>query len=412
MKRIFFVVLAFFTFPLHAQKTLGDGIKDLAAQITASAAKQEKQRIAVLPFHELDGPPTVLGTYLAEELVTNLFQLGNFKIVERQLLDKVMGELRIEQSGAIDAKTAKEIGRIAAVDAIVTGSITDLESFVAVNCRLIDTTTGEVFGAAQTKITKDEDVNKIMRAALLPGGTTGSGIGTSYQAAKGIASKDIGLLRVALKSVLPIKVNDRTSGGMSGIRLTFEFTNRDARRPLVVALNAEAESQNRYSSSDVVPLRSSVLDDRGSVWKLSSPDLGGLGFVRVGVHGRNGMERYSASEIVRLLQLRDDLGRDIDDPSDGTSDSGGFYWTGPRPDFFPYKDNTFISGSTTTLEPGQSATVTMSFHLEESVSGLRSTSFQFNSEIVVGIAEAGTKKSYALHNLTFDQVSLRTGGNQ
>src|SRR5438132_3850070 len=166
MKRIFLVVLAFFSFPLHAQKTLGDGIKDLAAQITASAAKQQKQKIAVLPFRELEGQPTVLGTYLAEELVTNLFQLGNFEIVERQLLDKVLGELKVEQSGAIDPSTAKEIGRVTGVDAIVTGSITDLQSFVGVNCRLIDTTTGKIFGAAQTKITKDDDVKKIMSTAV------------------------------------------------------------------------------------------------------------------------------------------------------------------------------------------------------------------------------------------------------
>jgi hypothetical protein len=53
----------------------------------------------------------------------------------------------------------------------------------------------------------------------------------------------------------------------------------------------------------------------------------------------------------------------------------------------------------------------MSFHLEESASGSRPTSFQFNSEIAVGMGEAGAKKSYTLHNLTFDQVSLRTGGN-
>ena len=162
MNRTFLIAISMLlALPLRAQKTLGDGIKELATQISTSAAKQQKQKIAVLPFRELEGQPTVLGTYLAEELVTNLFQLGNFEIVERQLLDKVLGELKVEQSGAIDPSTAKEIGRVTGVDAIVTGSITDLQSFVGVNCRLIDTTTGKIFGAAQTKITKDDDVKKI-----------------------------------------------------------------------------------------------------------------------------------------------------------------------------------------------------------------------------------------------------------
>jgi curli biogenesis system outer membrane secretion channel CsgG len=418
VKGIFLAILALFSVPLHAQKTLADGIKELATQITTSAAKQEKQRIAVLPFHELDGQPTVLGTYLAEELVTNLFQLGNFKIVERQLLDKVMGELRIEQSGAIDPKTAKEIGRIAAVDAIVTGSITDLESFVAVNCRLIDTTTGEVFGAAQTKITKDNDVKKIMTTALVPGSTTASGTGMSYQASRGIATKEVGSLRVVLKSVLPMKLNDRNGQSTNGMKCTLEFINRDARRPLVVALNAEAwrdfvESHNQYSTS-ITPLRSSMLDDRGAVWTLSAGDLGGLGFVRVGVHGRLGQEMYSASEIVKLLQVRDQIGKDEDNPSDGTSDINALpYATYCVPPcspatFFPFKGNRFVSGSTTTIEPGQSITATMSFHQEAGLtpSSARATFFQLNSEIVVAVAEGSTQKSYSLHNLTFDRVSM------
>jgi hypothetical protein len=58
------------------------------------------------------------------------------------------------------------VGKVAGVDAIVTGSITDLQSYVALNCRLIDAQTGRIFGAAQTKIVKDDDVRKIMGAAL------------------------------------------------------------------------------------------------------------------------------------------------------------------------------------------------------------------------------------------------------
>jgi curli biogenesis system outer membrane secretion channel CsgG len=174
------------------QRTLGDGIKELATQINTSATKQKKQKIAVLPFHELDGQPTVLGAYLAEELVTDLFQLGNFEIVERQLLDKVMGELKMEQSGAIDPKTAKEIGRVTGVDAIVTGSITDLQSFVGINCRLIDSSTGKIFGAAQTKITKDDDVRKIMGTKISTP-SVGGRQGPPSKAGEGSEEENVGV---------------------------------------------------------------------------------------------------------------------------------------------------------------------------------------------------------------------------
>src|SRR3982751_1705300 len=150
----------------HAQKTLSDGIKDLATQVATNIAKERKQKIAVLPFRELDGQPTILGTYISEEMVTHLFSIGGIEIVERSMVDKLIGELKLSQTGIIDTDTAKKVGKIAGVDAIVTGSITDLQSYVALNCRLIDAQSGKIFAAAQTKIVKDDDVRKIMGSPI------------------------------------------------------------------------------------------------------------------------------------------------------------------------------------------------------------------------------------------------------
>jgi TolB-like protein len=161
--RTLVVVLAFVvTQAVSGQKVIGDAAKELADQISTSATKQGKHKIAVIPFRELDGRSTVLGTYLAEELVTDLFASGTLDIVERSMLDKVMSELKFSQTGAIDPESAQHVGKIIGVEAIVTGSITDLQSYVGVNCRLINTETGRIFGAAQTKIAKDADLQKIL----------------------------------------------------------------------------------------------------------------------------------------------------------------------------------------------------------------------------------------------------------
>jgi len=391
--------------PMTAQQKLSDGIKELATQISATATRQDKQKIAVLPFRELEGQSTVLGTYLSEELVTSLFQLGNFRIVERQLLDKLLGELKIEQTGAIDPRTAKEIGRIAGVDAIVTGSITDLESSIGVNCRVIDTATGEVFGAAKTRIIKDDDVTKIMRTVLSPDGTTTRG--PTSHASSIIATRELGLLRVALKSILPSAHN--------GLRVTFDLTNRDAHETMVAALNAEAPSTDPYSYvAAPIRLRASILDDHGNTWKLAAQHLSGIGYVRVGVHGRNGQDAYDPTEISRLLRLRDQLGRSTDDPSDGiqaratsmgeggmnvTFGAGGN--TSPE-QFFPYRGNTFVSGATTPIAPGQTMTVMMTFEPEGPQSVALPIAFQFQAEMI-----AGTKSTtYTLHTLAFDRISM------
>lgn len=397
------LLVVFLAVPLFGQKPIGDGLADLATQISASAQRQEKQRIAVLPFRELEGQASVLSTYVAEELVTNLFQLGNFKIVEREFLDRILGELKIQQSGAIDPATAKEIGRIAAVDAIVTGSITDMESFVAVHCRLIDTTTGEVFGAAQTKIIKDDDVKKIMRHVI---GTEPRAL---PRATATLTTKDFGPLRVSLRSVTPAR---------NGVLCTLEFLNREARRSTKVALNAQGlqdgVDDRMRQRDETILLRAQLNDEQGGQWHLTTYGVQGIGWVRAGVHGRKGEEAYSPTEITRLLRLRETLGRDTDDPADGVTaqaDSmgeggsnitfGGGRVTSPE-QFFRNRGNRFISGATTTIEAGESLTVTL--HFARPGGWPPSSSFQFTSEIVVGIQG----EPYTLHNLSFPNLRLPT----
>jgi len=74
--------------PSSAQKILPDAVSDLSNQIAAHVAKEQKKKIAVVAFRELGGQPTVFGTYLAEELVTQLVNTGSLDLVERATLDK------------------------------------------------------------------------------------------------------------------------------------------------------------------------------------------------------------------------------------------------------------------------------------------------------------------------------------
>ncbi len=165
---VLLVLITFSTRPSEAQKLLSDGIQDLANQISESAVREKKQRIAILPLRELYGQPTALGSYLSEELTTLLVQVGKFEVVERSQLDRILSELKLDRSGLIDAETAKKVGKLAGADALLTGTVTDLANSVGVNCRVIDGLSGKILGAAQTKIAKDADVTKIL-AISVPG---------------------------------------------------------------------------------------------------------------------------------------------------------------------------------------------------------------------------------------------------
>ena len=64
-----------------------------------------------------------LGDTATDILVTELFKSGKFIIVERGQLDKVLAEQKLGQSGAIDARTAAQVGKVLGLSAIVTGSV-------------------------------------------------------------------------------------------------------------------------------------------------------------------------------------------------------------------------------------------------------------------------------------------------
>jgi len=148
--------------PLSAQVRLAAGLDTCASRIAVSVPGQGRRKIAVLPFPDANRRASALGTYISEELVTRLVNSGSFDVVERGLLDQVLGQLKLGQSGVIDPGTAQQVGKIAGVEAVVLGTITDLDTTVAINCRLIAVETGQLLAAANTRILKDDDVRRIL----------------------------------------------------------------------------------------------------------------------------------------------------------------------------------------------------------------------------------------------------------
>lgn len=161
-----FLLITFGHSLAQQEKTLSASVEDLASQIGGYIEKEQKKKIAIVPFSDLNGQVNVLGKYLAEELTTQLFKTGKLEIIERNLLDKVFQELKLGETGAIDAVTAKKLGKIAGVDAIVTGTLTDIGPLIGINCRLIDAQSGKIIAVASTKLIKDDAVIKIMSQVL------------------------------------------------------------------------------------------------------------------------------------------------------------------------------------------------------------------------------------------------------
>jgi TolB-like protein len=367
-------------------------ILELSQKISNGLTENQKRTIAVVEFADLRGNVTDFGRFIAEELITRLYETKKFKVIERQLLNKVVAEQKLSLTGMIDQTSAQKLGKLLGVDAIASGTITDLGKTLRVNARLIDTSTGEIFAVASAEIAKDDSVMTLMGAGSSVS-TTPSG--TSSQDANVIATKDIGSLRIVLKSLMPTKVNDAGGQRVNGIRCVFNFTNRETQTPIFAAMHAwpfgTVDTGYAYiAGPGQAPgnvLRTTLVDERGRVWSLYPSNVTGMSIVSAGLGDSGSL--FSPTDIPSLLQRQDEIGTNV-------SAYGRSY--------------AFVFGSTTLIPPGQTMTVIMSFaqHIQDSNSG-SPKSIEIVAEIVVGTPTTGMKKSYSLHNLAFDRLNIPGG---
>ena len=161
-------------------QSLDQRASELSQQIAKNMETGQKRRIAVLEFTDLQGQVTNFGRYLSEELITRLYDSNKFKVVERQLLNKVIAEQKLSLTGVVEPASARKLGSVLGVDAIVSGTIADRGDTLKINARLIDSETGEVFSAAATEIVKDKEVIALLSTGVTetktnsPGGSSAS----------------------------------------------------------------------------------------------------------------------------------------------------------------------------------------------------------------------------------------------
>ena len=125
-------------------------VAGLADQISESLAAQEKKKIAILPLTDLAGSRTTLGQLLAEELTNQLFirKANRFDVVERSKIDAIWEEQELGTDGWLSAESIGGVRNLVGADAILTGSIAELEDRLRINVRLMAVPSGKLFATA------------------------------------------------------------------------------------------------------------------------------------------------------------------------------------------------------------------------------------------------------------------------
>ncbi len=194
-------------------------VSTLMALVLTSAPNanaQQKKRVAVMNFEygtvqtsvmAIFGTNNDIGKGISDLVVQKLVQDGQYSVIERAALDKVLAEQNFSNSDRADPSSAAKIGRILGVDAIILGTVTQFgrddqkktiggggfggltskygiggvqtrksKAVVGITARMIDTSTAEILAAAEGFGESARSGTSLASA----GGGGGSGGGGAY----------------------------------------------------------------------------------------------------------------------------------------------------------------------------------------------------------------------------------------
>jgi len=196
------------------------GVRVAFAGLSAAApAQTSKKRIAVLNFDyatvqsdvsAIFGTRQDVGKGISDLLVDRLVTDGQYSVIERNAIDKIMAEQNFSNSNRVDPQSAAKLGRILGVDAIVIGSITQFgrddrsttvggtalggiagryglgglgqrkaKAIVGISARMVSTDTGEILTVASGKGESDRSGALLSGAGGSYGGAGGGGFDMS-----------------------------------------------------------------------------------------------------------------------------------------------------------------------------------------------------------------------------------------
>ncbi|MBS1151694.1 MAG: hypothetical protein H6Q89_3392 [Myxococcaceae bacterium] len=130
----------------------------LVILLTAAAADAPRPVVSVLYFENStgDGSLDVLRKGLADMIITDLVAWDGVTVVERAKLEAVLGELKLQQTKAIDRTTAVKVGKIVGAQYAVTGSLHLSQSKLRVDATVTSIEKGTTVVSASVTDEKDK----------------------------------------------------------------------------------------------------------------------------------------------------------------------------------------------------------------------------------------------------------------
>lgn len=166
-------------------------LEKIAEGIATKINSTDKKKVAVWGFVTESGERSALGNYITEDFSVYITNYGkNFEVIDRNHLDAILKEHKLNSEGYIDEATAKQLGKIIAVDAIITGTYTVLNNSVKVRAKVLDTETALQFAANMGNLPMNENIASYLGISVKGGNTTNKGFNTPLNSNETINNPD------------------------------------------------------------------------------------------------------------------------------------------------------------------------------------------------------------------------------
>jgi TolB-like protein len=186
----------------------GPAVDSLSARLSEIAIRSGRKTVAVVDFTDLQGCVTELGRYMAEDVSVALVNNAKgFEVIDRTNLKVLMQEHKLASTGIIDPATARQLGKVAGVDALITGTIAPLSDSVHVSAKVLDTETAKMLGGVTADIPRTRTVEELLTKGVANCGQTATGNPDDVQrssgttpAPKALATGQIGGIEISIRA--------------------------------------------------------------------------------------------------------------------------------------------------------------------------------------------------------------------
>jgi TolB-like protein len=263
-----------------------------AALLSTAALANEPKRVLVLYFDNNTSNRSydVLGKGLADMFVTDLSAVEDLQVVEREKLQALIEEQKLQRSKFFDPKTAQKLGKGLGAEYAVTGALAELDPAMRIDIRLIEISSGKVVFGEKVSGKKDaffdlqqELVDRFVKALdvkLKASARARSGetdVDTLLKYSQGIDAADKGDLKTASAALAEV-VRDAPDFKLGKERYASLLRKMEEagkkRTGLLNALEEEALAEcERETARGIAPfLPTSPAKDDSELWKWRNND--------------------------------------------------------------------------------------------------------------------------------------------